>query len=325
MNKDTKYLQFPLLLLRKIFTDRDRMISDIFNVGICRYSETLQYSNEDAAKQLIYDYYRNKDSLTNEMIKEVEKQIRSGNLSVDEGIAGFTEEGFDPSCEKLDLITIFDQNHVLAENAMIHLQIHRASYFLGISSTIPHLQRYSSYQKIMQSVPKGEPFPMVNKTLLFKLRDETQTEYDLAQFAAYIGIRSILGKSSYKHTNKDMIIARMFGYIDHKHLHESKQNPIIKPLIEKYLLRYWKDKLLVDMGINWKIYIYGGSGGKNNTNNMVIGDPKKIALKSMIEAAENKKRQRKIDKLKRAQQEALDTVLQQLNKEKSPYKEKRDF
>lgn len=53
-----KYILFPLPLIQEIFKKPTTGISDIFDVGIYRVSQTLRISEHSAIKQLVYCYYR---------------------------------------------------------------------------------------------------------------------------------------------------------------------------------------------------------------------------------------------------------------------------
>ncbi len=60
-----------------------------------------------------------------------------------------------------------------------------------------HLNPAREYKSHLQ-----ELYPMVNLKLIFEFRDSEKSEFDLAQFAGYIAIRSIKGKKPYCKTNK---------------------------------------------------------------------------------------------------------------------------
>lgn len=56
--EDEKYLQFPLLLIREMFINKEDAINKIIKYGIYNYSTKFHYQKSEVAKQLIYDNYR---------------------------------------------------------------------------------------------------------------------------------------------------------------------------------------------------------------------------------------------------------------------------
>ena len=71
-------------------------------------------------------------------------------------------------------------------------------------------------KEIHNSVKKGTPFASVRLKMLWDYYNNPKKEADIAYFCAFCAIKSILGDKGYTKTNKNLIIARMFGLVDIK-------------------------------------------------------------------------------------------------------------
>ncbi len=302
--EDEKYVQFPLFLIREMFIDKKEAIEKIFNYGIYNYSTKYHYQKREVAKQLIYDNYRgNLSTILEFQIKALESDI----IGIDE-CAVFDNKGeYDPSFELFELERIFSVNDELYKNAVEHYQMHMAFKSLGITGNIE--QTIKSAKEIERQLPEHEPMPMISKTHLFNFRDNVKSEIEIAQFVAYIALRSIIGgKRQYAKTNKLHIVSRMFGYASHKHL-PKKLTPAIKELLKKYSHRYHIDKVLQHLELNWNVLTYS-----NNIRGMYVAMENKISIDALALAAETKKQKNRINELKNAKAKAKEKALQQLNK-----------
>jgi len=93
---------------------------------------------------------------------------------------------------------------------------------------------------------EGTPFTSITKTMLMDFYNkESYTNFELLQLAAYLGIKSLLGKKSWYKTNKKTVLARALGYS--KPSFELIDNPIY----EHYQIRYHWEKLRDELKLNW--------------------------------------------------------------------------
>lgn len=304
---DERFLQFPLFMLQDLFIDRKKNINEIISYGIFRYSKYVNHELIDVASQLMYCFYRKKGDLTNDLLKLIQEYICEKKIDIDEKNNSFCHSKFMPITEIEDILKLFKIDADFKTKAIEFYQIQQAYSFFGINGDFDKCLKLG--KEIEKIIPANEPYPSINKNLLFEFRDGNKTEFDLMQFACYIAVRSILGKKSYCRTNKEMILCRAFGYASKKHLPDTF-NPIIQELFNKYLKRYHIDRILQSLQINWNILIYS-----HNMRGLYIGLSKKITLENMILQAEIKKKKNQIDKLKKRKQEAKAKALQQLYKE----------
>ena len=305
MENEGKYFQFPSFLLRDFMTDKERVLNNIIRYGLYCYSEKLDCVKSAVAKQLMYCYYSNRSKLTNYLLQALERYVNDDIITLDDCYHGFVGncKEFNPFTEIEEILNIFDTDIKFKDQAFEWYKIRQAYNFIGVNGNYENCLIVG--KKIQDSIPSGEPMPMMNKSQLFEFRDNDKTERDLIQFAVNIGIRSIIGTKSYCKTNKEMIVCRAFGYNTIKHLPTS-----LPQLLCKYSNRYHIDKVLQLLELNnWNLIFYS-----HNMRGMYIGLKDKISIESLIEIAETKKLKNRIEKLKNEKQIARERVLQQLNK-----------
>lgn len=307
---DERYLQFPLCLLRNLFADKLKTINDIIEFGIYRFSKKQDYNLLEVARQMMYCFYRKQGDLTNDLRRMIQRYIDSENIYFDEDYNGFAGSEFNPVLELEQILRLFENDNNFKEKAIEFYQIRQACSrdLLNITCNIDACLRRG--KEIERTIPAKEPYPSINKKLLFEFRDHEKTEFDLMQFAFYVGIRSILGKKPCGKTNKEHILCRAFGYNSVKHLPDTMHTDL-KALFNKYGTRYHADRVLEAMQLNkWGILIYS-----KNIRGLYIGLKNKISLDTLILKAETKKRKYQIEQLKQEKDEARAKALQQLNKE----------
>ena len=298
-------------LMQNLFNDRAATTNKIFDAGIFHFSQKLPVEMHLVIHQLLYDYYRHKDKLTPYLRNELTSHYKDGSLEYDDDYNGFYagNEGMFIPMESDQLRVIMENDPEFLQAAKEYQQLHAALKTLGISCNTG--RQIMAGKKLLENIPDREPWPMVNINLLFQYYKEEKTSWQLAQFAAYIAIRSILGKKSYCKTNKQMILARIFGYKTLRQLQESKLTPSTKELVIKYSNRYWMDRLLKTLETDWNILIYSFKGSYG----LYIGIENKINMDSFIMAIESKRESRKLAYLKQRKEEARNKAIQHINKE----------
>jgi hypothetical protein len=305
---ETKYIQFPLFLIRGIFTDKKAVINKILDYGIYRYSSRFDYTLYNVARQLIYDHYNDKLAME---LKKCIKALNSDIIGRNDDYRGFDAEGqFTPMDEISELCTALNDKHNFnfERLAIEHYQMHLALKSLGITASSEYILKQG--KQIEKEIPAKEPMPMLSVKLLFEFRDNEKSEFDIAQLLAYMAIRSILGTKPYGRTNFKLITARMFGYSSHKAIPD-KLNPAIKDLICKYSNRYHRDKILQQLKSNWHVVTYS-----RNMRGLYVGIG--VSIDTLAIAGEKRKQKFKNELLKNAeieaQQRAVQFLKQHLNK-----------
>jgi hypothetical protein len=65
----------------------------------------------------------------------------------------------------------------------------------------------------------------VNRAIVFDFMENPKTDFEVAIFCAFCGLRSIIGKKPFVKTNNGLLIARMFGYATAKEFEALRQKP----------------------------------------------------------------------------------------------------
>ncbi|MFZ4583113.1 MAG: hypothetical protein ACOYM7_10730 [Paludibacter sp.] len=325
MESKEKYLQFPLFLLRGIFTDKSKTLENIISYGIYRFSKTIKYQYFEVARQLMYCYYRERENIPGELFNMMRRYVADEKINIDECYYGFIGAygEFNPESEIEEILTIFGYNPMTDEinesesdteflNLAIEFyRIRQAFKSLSISGNMPHHLREG--KRIEKTIPEGEAYPSINIDKLFEFQYEDKTELELIQFLFYIAIRSIVGIKPYSTTNKKMILFRAFGYKNEKAM-PVKMNPAIKELFVKYSKRYHTDKVLELLELKWNVLIYADRYSGLHGMKVAVNS-KKTSLEAMAESTERKKMKNQREALKQKKIEAKNKALQQLNKE----------
>lgn len=302
--KDTKYLQFPLLYMREFFTAPDDAIDKIIPIGIYKFALSIKdFTADQVARQTIYEY--NVGTLP----EEISGYLHEAGLIRDTDYRGFGSGTYDPETQLPDLITMFENDPGFLKRCEMFYRIHQAIRFYGGDAKTSYI--LTEGERLLQQVPAGEPWPMVPVDSITGVLDDDISGFDLHLLAAYVGIRSIIGVRSYARTNDKMVVARMFGYINHKAMQADTLTPDVKELVNKYSTRYWIEKILLRMQTKFGLLKYSYHG----LHGYYVGVASKITLQSLAEADTAKKEKVIARKLKEANKAARSASIQHLNKE----------
>jgi hypothetical protein len=275
--KKPTYLQFPLYIMRDLITNKKQAIDKILDYGIYNGRKFIEYSIYDVAIHTMYCYYRGGG--TKELDKLIKKLVANDEIEIDSETDGFTPKGeFAPDVEKL--LACFEKDVHLCELAKENYLVSRSLKMLKIKGTVQYI--IDSAKKIEVVKPSKDPLPMVNCSMLFDFRDNEKSEFQLIQFACYLGIRSTIGKKGFCKTNKQHILARAFGYSSIKEIpknftdSDEIKRGYLGNLFKKYSGRYHIDKVLKSLESTWGVFILS-----KNLRGMLIGIASKTTLDEM--------------------------------------------
>jgi len=295
------YIQFPLFLIRGIFADKNAVINKILDYGCYQYSKRLEYSTIDVAKQLIYDLYSDKLGAA---LTECVKALNSDIIGCNEDYRGSFAFGLDfqPSDEIEEMLTHLDNDNFFTKKAVEYYQMNQVLKSFGINGNIEDM--LNKGKQIEMEIPAKEPMPMLNVKMLLNFRDKDKTEFDIAQFMAYMAINSIIGTKQFAKTNKNHIISRMFGFSSIKTIPPNLSKDV-RELINKYSKRYQIDKLLRQLELAWSISTYS-----YRMRCLYVG--KNVSLEMMALAGESRRPKVKEERLKKDKDEARKKALRQI-------------
>ena len=141
-------------------------------------------------------------------------------------------------------------------------------------------------KSIISNLPDKYPVAGIDKDMLFNYYKNAKSEFELICLAAFLGIKSIIGKKPFDKTNKAMIHARMFGYVIPNDLPED-----LTPLQKKYLLRWHMDKVITELQLNWNLKVFW-----NHNRGIYISF--ELPLEKLAAVIDKKGRKAKIQELK---------------------------
>ena len=251
MENEYRYIHFPLFLLKDLFTSKKNQhstISDIFDIGIYNYSNQFAIDDLSAYRQVIYCYY--KGGLTDKLYSYLKGLYDNEDLTLDEDYNGFQGDTFEPyELDELDRIATGDIQ--LRDLCLEFYKMHLALESLQINGSIQDILSTSKEvlkpQGIHEAKYGREPSVMLKTDLIFDYYKKNKSFNDIILFAAYAGIKSIIGKKKFAGTTKKMIVGRMIGAKSDKVLPDFLKNKDLKAIFDKYSKRYWFDKLIGEL------------------------------------------------------------------------------
>ena len=237
MDNEYKYFQFPLMLLQKVHTDHAEAFQDIVAYAIVHFAKKQKVTNDDAARQALYVYYRGGGLI--DLENQVSCYIRNGKITEDEDYNGFSGSTFYPEDypdDALDEVReLFNKDKEFKELATLNCQLSKIDDFFKIGGrTAGH--RLDEYNKIKQKVEKHEskfgkePHPTIRTDIMFDFMDTPQPYV----FCLYIAFRSLEGQATYTQTTKRVVLMRMLGAKSDKALNEALEHPELKAIYDVY-------------------------------------------------------------------------------------------
>lgn len=277
---EAKYIQFPISFLRNLTEEPKQTIEQILHFGIYQFSTRVKYKPEALSKQFIYWTYRKRLPRN---LSKMKANISWKYLGQDDDYNGFTGDTFNPCEEELkEVEDTLERDKLLLLESIEFYRFQLALGVLGLSAT-PFA--FENGRELVENQTKGEPMPMVNTSILMNYYKEDKDVFQLEQLAAYISLKSILGKTPYCKTNKNHIRARMFGYSRFKDIPENvKESTSFK----KYEIRYQMDKLLNYLRDDWYVKTYS-----KNMRGMMIAIGDDVSYETIVKMAHESKRKSK--------------------------------
>jgi len=191
------------------------------------------------------------------------------------------------------------KHYLSLEHSKPEARINAAAGFFGIELKSPKSTLINGEQLYNKHSP---PLAGINVDKAFEYMNELKTEFEVACFCAFCGIKSIVGNKEYCKTNKRLIIDRMFGLRDHK-------------LKSKYSKRHHIDKVLLELECYWGLCSYS-----NHQRGFYLSfktDIDDLALKAEQGKASTKKAMLALKK-KGSKDKALQHIYNTLKKELEP-------
>jgi hypothetical protein len=251
MAKEFRYFQFPLCLLLETYKDRVRGLNLMSSYGIVHFAKSQNCNERDAARQLVYDYYRNRDKMPEGLFDALELAEREGRFTWDDDYNGFNSDGQFTAEENTDeVMKIMEAQADFKTGTIQNYQLHQTAEFLhiDIGSIGNTLKRYNEARAIQGAYEARfgpDAMTSVKPSILFDFRDNPKQDIDL--FRAYLGIISMIGYRNFISTNKPAMLSRMIGAKSKAAFIQLSKNKEVQTVLKKYSKRYNMDKLLLTL------------------------------------------------------------------------------
>lgn len=151
-------------------------------------------------------------------------------------------------------------------------------------------------KQVLNRMPAKYPTVGIEKKILIDYYKNDKDDSDIMCLAAFLGIKSIIGKKLYCKTNKGLIHARMFGYSNVKEL--PKQ---LTPLQLKYQIRWHMDKVLLKLQMNWFLKLIS-----DHHRGMYISF--NMSLEQLTIAIESLKAQKSVQRFKEMKRKTIENT-----------------
>lgn len=307
MKKETKYVHFPVNMIPSIISDTDKTIETAICYGVIRYSEKLEVELEEACRQLMYCFYRQKDTIPLWLIDKVLDRINVGSLSIDEGYSQFTDTSFEPASELEDLKKILDEDEGFKESIIQFHRVRQSLWFFDLSSRFSIQYVINTGMKIKNNLQSKEPIVSANLDVLLSFcKNENKNENDKIHFIGFLAIKSIIGEKEFVKTNKKLILARMMGFKTYLDIEPDKLNEPQSYIFERFSHRYHMDNLITMLELDWHLITYS-----NKVRGIYLAIDK-ISLDDLALYVEKQKKKARLIELKKMKNEAKNKAIKRL-------------
>lgn len=301
MDNEAQYFQFPLFLLRDLFTDKKKTLDQILEYGLFNYSKSFDCDDTDVAKQVVWGFYRG--GLPTRLKKKLDDYIRKEVIYLDEECSCFDIDGFNPENEIYEILNIFKIDNEFLVQSIEYFKMNKSLRYFNIKGDIEDCLLVA--KKIEKLIPEKEPYVMINRSRVFDFRNNEKTVLEIAQLAMFIAMRSILGRKKYCKTNRKLITCRMFGFRNIKDV-DSTMSIAHREYFNMFNNRYHFDKIKTLLELTWYVVTYS-----NHTRGLYIAVDKNMTHRELAFAAEKSKKKNQILTLQAKKKDAKYQAVQQ--------------
>ena len=238
-----------LYLIRKVHINPKEAIEAILNNVIANYAAKVDNDLNKVFNSIIYDYYNNQ--LSPGLDDWFEELIKVKQFNPDKGFRGFYSESFDPSFERTELIEAGQSYPSFEADCIEFYRFKEAMKALGLQGDITSIIKSANVikqQLIKYEARFGQDATfMVKIDMLLQFMYDDKPTYEFELFAAFAGIKSIIGKKDFCSTTKAFIVMRMIGAKSQAALEEIIKSPAVKAIYDRYTKRYHFDKLIIEL------------------------------------------------------------------------------
>ncbi|MDD4033460.1 MAG: hypothetical protein PHS48_09485 [Bacteroidales bacterium] len=261
INSEHRYFQIPICWNQKILANPKNAINQAICFGIWYYANNIKnkpgsvdeaMQPDNAARQVLYDYYNHQDRINTYLLKKLREYHESGRISEKDESRGFGFDGFSPEPQESDMLDLFNKDLDFMAACILHENLHRADHFFGYEPN-PKLTQINAkpvenFQQEQEQLHGAQPLTMCKRVIMERFMDQPD---DIELLLAYLGIKSLIGRKTWQRTTKLAVISRMIGAKNAEALKwVLENNPQAKAIYQHYfdnkgtIRRHRFDKLI---------------------------------------------------------------------------------
>ena len=255
------YVRFPISFVREMLIDKKRGIEKMILYGYSLVADKSDIDEWNAYQQVMYCFYGYQSRFDEEPIdkrntlpfyiwNEMENYVRNEQIDIDEDRFGFDGVGeLDVSHEVEQLIKLGRRNAKFHHTVLDFHRVRQTADLFGIKIN-DYNRMLEEYQKYCGREAKKTRMVSVKLSLLMEYLFNCKTEAQIMLFAAYMGVKAIIGSKPFVQTTKSYIIANMFGCMDEVELQTMLVTPGNEELWElhkKYTTRKMFDRITTEL------------------------------------------------------------------------------
>lgn len=251
------YIRFPISFIRDMLVDKEAGIKKMILYGYSLVADKSEIDEWNAYQQVMYCFYRysasgdeepdaNRNSLPNCICSEMTNYVNNGLLDIDDSHFGFDVTGeSNIDHETKQLIELGKDNPKFHNMVMDFHRVRQTADLFSIKIN-DYNTMLEEYRKYCGRDAMKTRMVSVKLSQLLEYLFQRKTEAQLMVFAAYMGVKAIIGKEPFKQTTKSYIIANMFGCMNEVELQTMLVKPGNETLLElhkKYTTRKMFDNI----------------------------------------------------------------------------------
>jgi hypothetical protein len=251
------YIRFPISFIRDMLVDKEAGIKKMILYGYSLVADKSEIDEWSAYHQVMYCFYRyrargdeepdaNRNSLPYYIWNEMTNYVNNELLDIDDSHFGFDVTGeSNIDHETKQLIELGKDNPKFHNMVMDFHRVRQTADLFSIKIN-DYNTMLEEYRKYCGRDAMKTRMVSVKLSQLLEYLFQRKTEAQLMVFAAYMGVKAIIGKEPFKQTTKSYIIANMFGCMNEVELQTMLVKPGNETLLElhkKYTTRKMFDNI----------------------------------------------------------------------------------
>lgn len=259
-----KYIRFPISFIRDMLVDKETGIRKMILYGYSLVADKSEINERNAYQQAMYCFYRYDAKCDEEpgdkrlalpyyIWNEIRTLADYGSIEIDEDRFGFDGSGdFNVDTEVSALIDFGEKNQKFHNMVMDWYRLRQTADLFGLHISNQDAM-LNEYRKYCGREAKNTRMVSVKLSQLLEYLFQRKDEKQIMVFAAYMGVKGIIGNKPFARTTERYIIANMFGCMDEVELQTMLSKPgneILSDLHSKYTTRKKFDGIKKELNEN---------------------------------------------------------------------------